>query len=232
MRTKYFITSLLFFTVFIVNAQIDIVTADADSESGIKSNTKQINITNDLYFLQGDEENIGVYLDKEGVLLIDTQSKEEMSRSIRLINRLSKKKPIYYLVNTTGQIKYMKSYLDLKKDGTIILSYQPNYSKEDEYKLKGSSSSVSDITYSNEIALNLINEKVKLIPANNSGSSIVYFTNRNVLFSGDVFLGRVYPLIDAEKGKSYEDVALALSKIIKTIDNKTKIIPGKGDITN
>lgn len=229
MRTYFFITTLLFFG-FSLNAQIDIVTANADEESGFKSNTKQVNITNDLYFLQGDEENMGVYLDRNGVLLIDTQNDEEMSRSLRLIDRLSKKKPIDYLINTSSKVKNFKTYGSLKKDGTIILTHEPKLSKEEEYKLKSSNSSISNITLINETTINLYNDKVKIYPISNTWKSIVYFTKRNVLFTGDAFLSKEYPLIDADNGKSFRDIQKALSKVISVANDNTKIIPGKGDI--
>ena len=61
------------------------------------------------------KENMGIYIGKNGVSVIDVQNEEEMSRNVRIINRLSKKKPIDYLYNTSGQVEYYKSCADLNE---------------------------------------------------------------------------------------------------------------------
>ena len=228
MRTKIFLTTILLFVGLISNAQDDGNFSDAvDNYTG---NTKQINITPDLYFFQADNENMGIFINENGVLLIDTQNDEEMPRSIKLINKKSKKKPIVYLVNTSSKAKNFKAYNQLRKDGTLILSNKLKVKKGEEAKLKGSVSSNSDIIYSDDLILNFSDEEVKIYPIKGSGNSIVHLTKRNVIFTGEPFLGKKYPAINAENGDSFEDVQKIMARVLIVANDKTKIIPGKGGI--
>lgn len=228
MRTKIFLTTLLLFVGLISNAQDD--GNFNDSEDDYKGNTKQINITPDLYFFQGDNENMGVFINENGVLIIDTQNDEEMPRSIKLINKKSKKKPIVYLVNTSSKAKNFNAYNKLRKDGTLILSNKLKVKKGEEAKLKGSVSSNSDIIYSDDLILNFSDEEVKIYPIKGSGNSIVHLTKRNVIFTGEPFLGKKYPVINAENGDSFTDVQKIMERVKSIANDKTKIIPGKGGI--
>ena len=244
MRTKLIFTTLVLFVGLGLYAQKDNNSSESntneeseevafsDATDDYKGKTKLINVTTNIFFLQGEKENMGIYIGKNGVSVIDVQNEEEMSRNVRIINRLSKKKPIDYLYNTSGQVKYYKSYADLKKKGATIISSQPNFGEDEKIKLKGATSSISDITFTNEITFNYSSDQIKLIAIDNSGKSMIYFTKSNILFSGDSFYGRKYPLIDSENGNSIDEIFNALSKLKKLADNNTKIIPGRGDISN
>lgn len=249
MRTRIIFTTLLLFIGLGLYAQKDNNSSESnsneressdkpessnfsDATDDYKGKTKLINVTPNILFLQGEDENMGIYLGKDGVSVIDVHNEEEMSRNVRIINRLSKKKPINYLYNTSGKVKYYKPCSDLQKKGTVIVSSQPNYGDDKKNKLKGSTSQISNITYTNEITFNHGSDQIKLFSINNSGNSIVKFTKSNVLFTGDIFYGRKYLLIDSENGNSIDDISAALSKIKSKADNETKIIPGKGSISN
>ena len=51
-----------------------------------------------------------------------------------------------------------------------------------------------------------------------------------MLFTGSIFLNKKYPEINAEKGKSFNDIENALSKLYRLTNENTKIVPGQGDL--
>ncbi len=113
MRTNLFSTILLIFFFVSLNAQVDMAVSDGDSEGNSK--TKFINMNNDIYLLQGEEENMVIYLEKDGVILFDLQSVEDMKRNFRIIDRLSKKQSIKYLIITSPIFKNYQTFSALKK---------------------------------------------------------------------------------------------------------------------
>ena len=250
MRTKIFFTTLLLFVGLITNAQKEKNSSGSkspnrgnsgttntqstssltDSEDTYTGKTKLVNVTTDVYFLNGVEENMGVVLTKEGVVLIDTEDEEEMTRSLKIINRLNKKLSINYLISTSNTLKNKKTTMQLKKDGTIFLAQ--NFSTKSKGDVKGGYSSTfkPDISFKEQIALNFEREKVEVISLNNSGNSAVYLSKKNVLFTGPVYSNKKYPEINSEKGKSLDEISKALSKLKSITNEKTKIVPGLGEL--
>jgi glyoxylase-like metal-dependent hydrolase (beta-lactamase superfamily II) len=74
--------------------------------------------------------------------------------------------------------------------------------------------------------------------ANTSGDTIVYFRRSDVVVTGDIFTTTAYPVIDAEKGGSFEGVIAALNRIIDITIPKdwqeggTMVIPGHGRLAD
>ena len=250
MRTKIFFTTLLLFVGLITNAQKDKESSGtkaqqnkntsgtttpksssfSDSDDNYTGNNKLVNVTTDVYFLEGDDENMGVFLTKKGVILIDTQVDKDMTRSLKIINRLNKKLSIKYLITTSNTVKNKKITSELREEGTLFLAQNNSSNKKKATKGGYTGSFKPDLSFKDQLVLNIDNEKVEIISLNNSGNSAVYLTKKNVLFTGPVYAYKKYPEINSEKGKSLDEILNALSKIINITNDNTKFIPGKGDI--
>jgi len=256
MHTKIFITILLLFFGLITNAQINTDTQEGkeqwykkqeerkkkaanintsvgnleDASNNYSGKTKLVEVTNDVYFLKGVEENMGVILTNKGVVLIDTQIEEEMIRSLKIVNNLNKKLSIKYLITTSNAIKNSKITTKLEEDGTIFLA-QNNKTKRKPSKNDFSRPNFkADLVFNDQIRLNFEGKKIEVIPLNNSGNTAVYLTNKNVLFTGSIYSYKKYPEINAEKGKSFEVISRTLGKLSSIANENTKIVPGQGDI--
>lgn len=89
------------------------------------------------------------------------------------------------------------------------------------------------ITFSKDMTFHYNGEKVMVFHIHNAhtdGDALVYFTQSNVLHTGDVFFNGRYPYIDLKNGGSYDGYIKALSQILNIIDDETKIIPGHGEL--
>ncbi|MDB9913753.1 hypothetical protein OAD06_05575 [Flavobacteriaceae bacterium] len=252
MRTKIFFTTLLLFVGLITNAQIkkdnwgsknqeQNNTSSSNNKKTTSGNlldasdnysgkTKLIEVTNDVYFLKGVEENMGVVLTNMGVVLIDTQIEEEMIRSLKIVNRLDKKSSIKYLITTSNIIKNSKPTTKLKKDGTIFLAQNIKAKRKPSKNDFSRPNFKADLVFNDQIRLNFEGKKIEVIPLNNSGNSAVYLTNKNVLFTGPIYSYKKYPEVNAEKGKSFKVISSTLGKLSSIANENTKIVPGQGDI--
>ena len=252
MRTKIFFTTLLLFVGLITNAQIkkdnwgsknqeQNNTSSSNNKKTTSGNlldasdnysgkTKLIEVTNDVYFLKGVEENMGVVLTNMGVVLIDTQIEEEMIRSLKIVNRLDKKSSIKYLITTSNIIKNSKPTTKLKKDGTIFLAQNIKAKRNPSKNDFSRPNFKADLVFNDQIRLNFEGKKIEVIPLNNSGNSAVYLTNKNVLFTGPIYSYKKYPEVNAEKGKSFKVISSTLGKLSSIANENTKIVPGQGDI--
>jgi len=91
------------------------------------------------------------------------------------------------------------------------------------------------ITFSKDMTFHYNGEKVMVFHIHNAhtdGDALVYFTQSNVLHTGDVFFNGRYPYIDLNNGGNYDGYIKALSQILSLIDDETKVIPGHGELGN
>ena len=182
MRTKIFFTTLLLFVGLITNAQIkkdnwgsknqeQNNTSSSNNKKTTSGNlldasdnysgkTKLIEVTNDVYFLKGVEENMGVVLTNMGVVLIDTQIEEEMIRSLKIVNRLDKKSSIKYLITTSNIIKNSKPTTKLKKDGTIFLAQNIKAKRKPSKNDFSRPNFKADLVFNDQIRLNFEGKKI------------------------------------------------------------------------
>jgi cyclase len=248
MRTKYFITTLLLFVGLITNAQKDKNSSGSntqqkenskgsentqssssflDSDDKYTGNTKLINVTTNVYFFNSDSENMGVILTNKGVVLLDIQAEEEMTRSLKIVNRLNKKLSIKYLITLSKFLKNKKTYSELRTEGALFLAQDFSSKSKTDRKLFNFR---PDIAFTDQMALNFEGEKIDVISLNNTGNSAVYLTKKNVLFTGPVYAYNKYPEINVEQGKSFKEISKALSELKNITNENTKIVPGQGDL--
>ena len=69
-------------------------------------------------------------------------------------------------------------------------------------------------------------------PAHTDGDAIVHFSKADVIHGGDILFSSTYPFIDLDNGGSVSGVIAAVEKILELAGDKTKIIPGHGDLTD
>jgi glyoxylase-like metal-dependent hydrolase (beta-lactamase superfamily II) len=59
---------------------------------------------------------------------------------------------------------------------------------------------------------------------------MIYFTKSNVLHTGDAFFNGAYPFVDTDNGGRFLGYTSGIQRIIKLINEDTKIIPGHGNM--
>jgi len=91
------------------------------------------------------------------------------------------------------------------------------------------------VSFSKDLTFNYNGEKIKVIHlpnAHTDGDVMIYFTKSNVLHTGDAFFNGAYPYVDVNSKGSVKGYMIGLDKIISSINDKTKIIPGHGDVAD
>jgi glyoxylase-like metal-dependent hydrolase (beta-lactamase superfamily II) len=79
------------------------------------------------------------------------------------------------------------------------------------------------------------NERITLKTVENAHSGadlVVYLEQANVVYTGDVYFGGMYPIIDRNGGGTVNGMLHALNQILARVDNSTVIIPSHGVLGN
>lgn len=230
MRKLVFLFIVSIFLPFFSTAQEDL---------GKKSNIKVTQISPKIYMLKARGGNIGLSIGEDGVFMIDDQF-ADLSEDILAEIKKFTDKPVKFLVNTHHHGDHTGGNVNMAKEGAIIFAQEnvrerllAHIEKSRKEGKKIEEEILPIITFPEDISFHFNGEEIKVFYVGNAhtdGDAMVYFTQSNVLHTGDAFFAKRYPYIDLNSGGSVEGYIEALDKVYKMINDDTKIIPGHGDV--
>ncbi|PHR72326.1 MAG: MBL fold metallo-hydrolase [Arcobacter sp.] len=210
-------------------------------ESEIKITT--INVNNGVYMLMGQGGNIGLSVGEDGVFMIDDQFAPLSAKIKAAISKISKK-PLKFVINTHWHFDHTGGNENFGKDGAIIVSHnnvRKRMSKEGFIKAFNKTIPAAPkvalpiITFNDEINFYFNNEEIEVLHQKNAhtdGDSIIFFKSSNVVHTGDIYFNGFYPFIDSSSQGSMNGIITSVNYILSRINDKTKIIPGHGKLSN
>ncbi|MEE8149477.1 MAG: MBL fold metallo-hydrolase, partial [candidate division Zixibacteria bacterium] len=239
MRTKQIIlvvTAVLILTSF----------STASAQDFDKIQITSVKITDNIFMLQGAGGNIGLSFGSDGIFIIDDKFAPLHEKLIAVIDELTKGKVSEsantFLLNTHFHGDHTGGNELLGKTGAVIMAHQ-NVRKRLSVEMnipffKSTSPPVPGIglpviTFEQDITLHLNGDNVNIIhvgPAHTDGDAIVHFSKADVIHGGDILFASSYPFIDLDNGGSVFGVINAVEQILELAGDKTKIIPGHGDL--
>jgi len=197
-----------------------------------------IQVSEHVYMLKGAGGNIGVSIGDDGVFVIDDQFAPLTAKIEAAIKTLSDKQ-IKYLVNTHYHGDHTGGNENMHNLGATIIAHDNvRHRLETQPKRDGSMNSkeaLPIITFNDELSIHINGEKVAVFHAEHAhtdGDALLFFTESNVLHTGDTYFKGRYPYIDLKSGGSVTGYINAVKLGLKAINDTTKIIPGHGDLSN
>ena len=192
---------------------------------------KTIPLSDHIYMLEGQGGNIGISAGDDGILMVDSQFARLTPQIIEAIKAISDK-PIKFLANTHHHGDHTGGNSNVAKQKTTIIAHNNVRTRLIE---NNTIESLPVITYSDKLNIYINGEQVAVMHFDNAhtdGDSMLYFTESNVLHTGDIFFTERYPFIDLNSGGSVNGYIDAVKKALILIDDDTKIIPGHGKPSN
>ena len=187
-------------------------------------------LSDNVYMLTGQGGNIGVSIGEDGVFVIDDQFARLTPKILVAIRELSNK-PIVYVVNTHYHGDHTGGNANMQKEGAKIIAHD-NVRKR---LVEGGKDGLPVITFNDKLSVYVNGEHVIVFHVDNAhtdGDALLYFTESNVLHTGDNYFHKRYPYIDVKSGGSVDGYISAVQKALMLIDDETKIIPGHGSVSN
>jgi glyoxylase-like metal-dependent hydrolase (beta-lactamase superfamily II) len=193
---------------------------------------KTTKLSENVYMLVGSGGNIGVSAGEDGVFIIDDQFAQLTPKIIEAIKAISDK-PLQFLVNTHYHGDHTGGNENMAKQGVKIIAHE-NVRKR---LVDGESTKAAlpIITFNDRVNVHMNGEDVNVhhvAHAHTDGDAMLYFTNSNVLHTGDTYFHKRYPYIDVKSGGRIDGYIKAVKKGLSLINNTTKIIPGHGEVSN
>ena len=201
-------------------------------------NIETVQLSDQVYMLLGRGGNIGVSVGGDGIFVIDDQFAPLSSKIIAAIKAISDK-PIQYLVNTHWHGDHTGGNVNMAKAGATIMAHDNVRKRLAETPLRDESMRPAEalpvITFNDKMNMYLNGEHVALFhvdKAHTDGDVLIYFTESNILHTGDTYFKERYPYIDLNSGGSLNGYIAAVERSLMLIDDDTKIIPGHGTVSN
>ena len=192
---------------------------------------KTTKLSDHVYMLMGAGGNIGVSVGDDGVLIIDNQFAPLTSKILAAVKALSDK-PVKIVMNTHHHGDHTGGNENFGELGATIIAHD-NVRKR--LKEKSPEVALPVITFNDELNIQINNEQVAIFHIDNAhtdGDALLYFTQSNVLHTGDTYFNGRYPYIDLKSGGSVDGYINAVKAGLMVIDDNTKIIPGHGNLSN
>ncbi|MDM8543829.1 MBL fold metallo-hydrolase [Desulfococcaceae bacterium HSG9] len=196
-----------------------------------------------IYMIPGKGGNIGVFIGEDGTFLIDDQFAPLTEKIVEGIKSVGGSHP-KFMINTHYHGDHTGGNEKLGKGGTLIFSHDNvrdrlingSFIKAFNMKQAGlSREGLPVVTFSEDISFHLNGDSVRAthVPhAHTDGDSFIYFKMANVIHAGDFFFNGFYPFIDVNHGGSLKGMIKAVGMVLSLADDKTKIIPGHGPLSD
>jgi cyclase len=227
MKALRFIKSLFVCFLF-----LHVTTLNAQNNEEVVIETQQL--TENIYMLIGQGGNIGVCTGEDAVFIIDGQFARLTPKILDAVKAISDK-PIHYLINTHFHGDHVGSNENLSKLGVKIIAHDNVYKRLNETTPKTPKGALPVISFNDKLQLHINGEDVLVFHVENAhtdGDALLYFTQSNILHTGDTFFSQRFPYIDLNSGGSVDGYIEAVKKTLMLIDEDTKIIPGHGVQSN
>jgi glyoxylase-like metal-dependent hydrolase (beta-lactamase superfamily II) len=185
--------------------------------------------------------NVGLSVGDDGVILID----DVMPSTLNLLQDAIKgitTEPIDFLINTHVHGDHTGNNEVYGHAGAHIVAHEnlrkyllTKGVKTSEGSKPVAKSAFPVITFADSIDFHLNGNDAHVfhVPhAHTDGDVVINFTNANVIHMGDVLFNRIFPFIDLTGGGSLDGYIAAEQKVLKLVNDETKIIPGHGVLAN
>lgn len=199
-------------------------------------------LSDNIWYLEGQGGNIGVSVGDDGVFIIDDQFAPLSEKILDALETLSDK-PVKFVLNTHHHGDHVGGNANMAAEGAVIIAHENvrNVLKAgftgDELNQALSSGialGLPVITFTDSVDFHLNGDEIHVF-YNGSGhtnsDSMVYFAEDNIIHTGDVFRTTSYPRIDAGAGGTFHGILATYKKLLEISNGDTKFLPGHGVVS-
>lgn len=183
-----------------------------------------------VYVMFGQGGNIGLSVGDDGVVVIDTQFAELSEQHQSAINTMFPGVQTTLTLNTHYHGDHTGGNAHWAAHAHIISHHNVRERLADKpEELK------PDLTYGSDMMVYLNGQEMQLVhpgAAHTDGDTAVIWAEENVVHTGDLFFKDRFPYIDLDGGGSVMGYLDAVSMLLESMDDQTRIIPGHGELAN
>lgn len=231
--------------IFLVTFAVGSTLCVAQDRDFTKVQIRITRVGGTVYMLQGQDENIGVSVGEDGLVVVDDDYAALATRIDTALKSLSSK-PIRFIINTHYHPDHVNGNEYFQEQAPII-AHDNARKRLQQGGTIGNLGSIAweakpmpkpglpILTFDHEITIHLNGEDIQVRhvqSGHTDGDSIVFFPKSNVVHMGDYYLRIGFPVIDLGGGGSVSGLIAGLEGVISELPPDVKVIPGHGEISS
>jgi cyclase len=200
---------------------------------------KATKVAGSVYMITGAGGNIGVSAGEDGLVVIDDQY-APLAPKIEAALKTIIDKPVRFILNThfhgdhTGGNEYFGKSAPIVAHENVrkrLLTGRTGANPTPP----AAAGALPVLTFNESVTIHLNGEDVKAVHmphGHTDGDSVIWFTKSNVVHMGDDFFNGTFPFVDTDSGGSIKGLIANLDKVLSTVPDDAKIIPGHGPLSD
>ena len=191
-------------------------------------------VKENLYMISGGGGNTAAYIADKGVVVVDTKLPNNGPGILEKIKTVSSK-PVMMVINTHTHGDHVGS--NSAFTGTVEFVAQENtktnMTKMPAFQSEEGKQFLPNKTFKDKVSLLNGKDKIDLYyfgPGHTSGDALVVFPALRTMHSGDLFSGKVTPIMDTNNGGSGLEYPKTLAKAAAGIKGVEAVIPGHAPV--
>jgi cyclase len=205
-----------------------------------KVEVKATMVAGSVYMIVGAGGNIGVSVGDDGIVMIDDQY-APVAPKIEAALAAITNKPVRFIINTHYHGDHTGGNEHFGKSAPIVAHENVRKRLSVPNTRRGTTTppppagALPIVTFNDSLTIHLNGEDVRAVHmphGHTDGDSVIWFTKSNVVHMGDDFFNGRFPFVDRDNGGSVRGLIVNLEKVIATIPDDAKVIPGHGALSD
>ena len=215
-------------------------TAVAQQQDFSKVEVKATKVAGTVYMITGSGGNIGVSVGDDGIVIVDDEFAPLAPKIIEALNGITDK-PIKFILNTHYHGDHTGGNAVFGRTGTIIAHDNVRKRLQSGTSVRGNTTppaarqALPIVTFNDTATIHLNGEDIRAVhfpSGHTDGDAVIYFPQSNVVHMGDDFFNGRFPFIDVDNGGSVRGLIANVDKILSSLPDDVKVIPGHGDLSD
>lgn len=197
-------------------------------------------VAGSVWMLVGAGGNIGVSIGDDGIVMIDDQY-APLAPKIEAALKSITDKPVRFILNTHYHGDHTGGNEAFGKSAPIVAHENVRKRLASGTTRRGTTTppapagALPVLTFNDSVTIHLNGEDVRAVHmphGHTDGDAVIWFTKSNVVHMGDDLFNNRFPFVDRENGGSVRGLIANIDKVIATIPDDAKVIPGHGALTD
>lgn len=200
-------------------------------------------LSDNIYYLEGQGGNIGVSIGEDGIFLVDDQFAPLSKKILDALEGLSNEK-VRFVLNTHHHPDHVGGNQNMGREGAVIVAHENVRTVLEAGFTNGDLSQALSaeqklglpiVTFTDSVDFHLNGDSIHVFyngPGHTGGDSFVYFKEDNIIHTGDVFRTTSYPRVDVAGGGSFHGILASYEKLLEISNANTRFLPGHGVVSS
>ena len=185
--------------------------------------------------------NVVVSNGPDGMLIIDDKTPDMTEKLKAVLDGIGGLDTLKFVVNTHWHADHTGANAELGESAIIVAhtNLRKRLSTPQRVDLFGMeiparpAVALPMITYDDSVSIHFNGEEIRLahfLASHTDTDTVVYFTESNILHTGDLFFNRLFPFVDIQNGGDVENLVKNVEKLIQDYPADATVVPGHGPL--